>query len=168
MTTWIGHLCLFLAFNYIFLYYNKKTISLMQEKDTEHVQKKKKYIEKLFITHLTTVCCCLSLPVVVAVAISCCLGRGSGCKIQLVGHEESLWWLFLLGSVDSSLAAIGLSADAPSYCQHKQAPNFHVWKVFSLTFYNFVIVIILISWMLITICNFCAYVYNFYRKVIVL
>ena len=71
-------------------------------------------------------CCCLSLPVVVAFAISCCLGRGSGCKIQLVGHEESLWWLFLLGSVDSSLAAIGLSANAPLYCQHKQAPNFQV------------------------------------------
>ena len=147
-------------------FFNYKKIVKCKKK-TQSLFKRKIYIYKLFITHLTTVCCCLSLPVIVALAISCCLGRGSGCKIQLVGHEESLWWLFLLGS----LAAIGLSllsADAPSYCQHKQAPNFHVWKVFSLTFYNFVIVIILISWMLITICNFCAYVYNFYRKVIVL
>ena len=108
----------------------------MQDRDNFSILNcsKKEETWKLFITHLTTVCCCLSLPVVVAVAISCCLGRGSGCKIQLVGHEESLWWLFLLGSVDSSLA-IGLSllsADAPSYCQHKQAPNFHVWKVFYL------------------------------------
>ena len=96
-------------------------------------------------------CCCLSLPVVVSVAISCCLRRGSGCKIQLVGHEESLWWLFLLGSVDGSLA-IGLS----SYCQHKHAPIFNVWKVF-FTLNNFLIIIILIPWMLMTMCNFCAY-----------